>query len=379
MKLFYEWGEHPLKRIGEAKVYLVGGFVRDTLLGLNPQDADYVVVGATPQQMLDYGFSQVGADFPVFLHPRTSDEYALARTERKIGSGYLGFETNFSPDITIEDDLHRRDLTINSMAIDLDTEMLIDPYGGYEDLLSGIFRHTSEAFKDDPVRVLRLARFAARYDFAVHKQTRDFILQMVKDGVIDELNPERVWAEFERGLMERNPRRMFEVLDQCEALRKLSAPWYGGLYASGIWDFTTKINHLSVHQRFGLIAEHFTEQDLQNARIPSEAARLASLLQRWKNQIPNYLSLEPVTKLELLASIGAIGKYRKTDLLDQFEKMYSAWADTRFDKNKPTLMTRSWMTIHSIEINKLVPPSHCKGQQIAEWMQAARLAIVSKC
>jgi tRNA nucleotidyltransferase (CCA-adding enzyme) len=201
--------------------YVVGGAVRDALLGRPVTDRDHVVVGATPEQMVAQGFRPVGKDFPVFLHPHTQEEYALARTERKTAPGYHGFVFHTSPDVTLEDDLVRRDLTINAMARAEDGS-IVDPHGGQEDLRARIFRHVSEAFSEDPVRILRVARFAARFpDFRVHESTNELMRRMVASGEVDALVPERVWQELARGLMEEQPSRMFAVLDECGALARI--------------------------------------------------------------------------------------------------------------------------------------------------------------
>lgn len=205
------------------EIYLVGGAVRDKLLGLPVQDRDYVVVGATPDEMVAKGFKPVGADFPVFLHPETKAEYALARTERKSGHGYKGFKVYAAPDVTLEDDLRRRDLTINAMAEDAQGH-LIDPFKGAEDLRLGVLRHVSPAFAEDPVRILRVARFAARYarwSFHVAHGTNQLMRQMVDSGEVDHLVAERVWAELERALGEAKPSRFFAVLRGCGALARL--------------------------------------------------------------------------------------------------------------------------------------------------------------
>jgi tRNA nucleotidyltransferase (CCA-adding enzyme) len=200
---------------------VVGGAVRDQLLGLTVQDRDYVVVGATPAEMTALGFTPVGQDFPVFLHPDTHEEYALARTERKSGHGYKGFTVYAAPEVTLEEDLRRRDLTINAMALD-EAGRLIDPYRGQADLAAKIFRHVSEAFAEDPVRILRVARFAARFnDFSIAPETMALMRRIVEAGEVDALVPERVWQELSRGLMERQPSRMFLVLRECGALAKL--------------------------------------------------------------------------------------------------------------------------------------------------------------
>ena len=207
------------------KIYMVGGAVRDALLGLPVQDRDWVVIGATPEQMLAQGYLPVGRDFPVFLHPETREEYALARTERKSGRGYRGFVVHAAPDVTLEEDLARRDLTINAIAKDVDgisARALFDPYFGHRDLQARVLRHVSKAFREDPVRILRVARFAARFaDFSVAPETTQLMREMVDAGEADHLVPERVWQELARGLMEAQPPRMFAVLRSCGALAVL--------------------------------------------------------------------------------------------------------------------------------------------------------------
>jgi tRNA nucleotidyltransferase (CCA-adding enzyme) len=203
------------------QTYIVGGAVRDALLGLPVNDRDWVVVGASPQQLIGAGFLPVGKDFPVFLHPQTREEYALARTERKTAAGYHGFVFHAEPNVTLEQDLARRDLTINAMAQD-EKGRLIDPFGGSADLQRRVLRHVTDAFREDPVRVLRLARFAARFaDFNVAPETLQLMREMVDAGEVDALVPERVWQELARGLMEDKPSRMFDVLRECGALAKL--------------------------------------------------------------------------------------------------------------------------------------------------------------
>ena len=205
------------------KVFLVGGAVRDRLLGRQPHEHDYVVVGATPDEMIALGYRPVGKDFPVFLHPATGEQYALARTERKTGPGYYGFETRFSPDVTLDDDLGRRDLTINAMARDEDGT-LVDPHGGRGDIEARVLRHVSASFVEDPLRVLRVARFAARFaplGFAVAPETMELMRSIVASGEMSALVPERVWVETERALGEDRPTVYFEVLRDCGALAVL--------------------------------------------------------------------------------------------------------------------------------------------------------------
>ena len=201
--------------------YMVGGAVRDELLGLALKDRDFVVVGATPEAMVQQGFLPVGKDFPVFLHPQTHEEYALARTERKTGRGYTGFQVYAAPEVTLEQDLARRDLTINAIAKNADGEY-IDPYGGQRDLAAKVLRHVSPAFAEDPVRILRVARFCARFhEFTIAPETLTLMRAMVSSGEVDALVPERVWQELARGLMEDRPSRLLQALRDCGALAKI--------------------------------------------------------------------------------------------------------------------------------------------------------------
>jgi tRNA nucleotidyltransferase (CCA-adding enzyme) len=217
-----------MKRGEPMNTYLVGGAVRDMLMGLEPKDRDYVVVGSSSSDMLAAGFSQVGADFPVFLHPQTGEEYALARREKKTGTGYLGFTSEFGTDVTLEEDLARRDLTINSMAFETEEDnpghyLVHDYFGGKTDLQNKVLRHTSNAFEEDPVRVLRLARFRARLgsEWTVAPETVTLVSQMAKCGVLNELTAERVWKELSRALEEEFPRLFFDTLLECDALHVL--------------------------------------------------------------------------------------------------------------------------------------------------------------
>ena len=201
-------------------IYRVGGYVRDRILGRHPKDCDFVVVGSTAEEMIRRQFKLVGADFGVFLHPETGDEYALARTERKTGPGYKGFTVYAQPDVSLEEDLARRDLTINAMAEDKDGNV-IDPYNGLADLKAGVLRHVGKAFREDPVRILRVARFAARYGFSIAPETAALMCEMVEAGEVDALTPERIWQELEKALGESAPARFFMVLRECGALSRL--------------------------------------------------------------------------------------------------------------------------------------------------------------
>ena len=257
-----------------CKVYLVGGAVRDTMLQLPVHDHDYVVTGATPELMIELGFKQVGASFPVFLHPDTGDEYALARTETKTGKGYLGFETSFDPSTSIEDDLYRRDLTINAMAIDVVTGKLIDPYGGMADLEQRRLRHCSLAFAEDPLRVFRVARFAARFAFSVTVETMQLMSQIVEAGELEHISRDRIWKEMEKGLLEAEPDRMFYALSSCGALKKLG-PW-GSVTTGDVVDLSRVARYTTeLVPRFITVARGFTSKQLYEAwRIPASLRKL---------------------------------------------------------------------------------------------------------
>ncbi len=266
--------------------------MRDELLGLPVRDRDWVVVGATPEEMVEKGFRPVGKDFPVFLHPQTHEEYALARTERKSGRGYKGFTVHAAPDVTLEDDLRRRDLTINAIAKDPESGALIDPFGGKADLERKLLRHVSEAFAEDPVRILRVARFAARFGFAVHPATADLMKHMVASGEADALVPERVWQEFSKGLAEKHPQRMFDVLRACGLLARVLPE---------LKDFPATLEG-SVPVRFAVLTwpldEAAVEAVAERLKVPNEvrdlaltAARSRSLLLKKDASAPELLEL----------------------------------------------------------------------------------------
>jgi len=292
------------------KIYMVGGAVRDALLGLPVKDRDFVVVGATPEAMLAQGFTPVGKDFPVFLHPQTQEEYALARTERKSGHGYTGFTVHASPEVTLEEDLLRRDLTINAMA-QADDGTLIDPYGGQADLAAKQFRHVSPAFAEDPLRILRVARFSARFeDFAVVAETQVLMRDMVEAGEVDHLVPERVWQEVSRGLMEDAPMRMFDALEACGALaRCLSevhlrmADHRDGLVRA----LDCAVRHgLPLEQRWALLFgddEAAAESASARIRVPQACRDLAVLLARLGRQVASATSAE--ARLEVMSRTDA--------------------------------------------------------------------------
>ena len=267
--------------------YVVGGAVRDQLLGLPVQDRDHVVVGATPEQMLAAGFRPVGKDFPVFLHPETQEEYALARTERKTAKGYHGFAFHTAPDVTLEQDLVRRDLTINAMALGEDGGS-VDPYGGQADLRARVFRHVSEAFAEDPVRILRVARFAARLpEFRVAETTNALMRRMVDEGEVDALVPERVWQELSRGLMEQRPSRMLAVLRDCGALARILPELDSGPSTMEAADAAARRGH-ALEVRFAVLMLGLAEaqdpkpvQDVcKRLKVPNECRDLAVMTAR---------------------------------------------------------------------------------------------------
>jgi tRNA nucleotidyltransferase (CCA-adding enzyme) len=290
------------------QVYVVGGAVRDELLGLPVQDHDWVVVGATPEQMVARGFRPVGKDFPVFLHPETHEEYALARTERKTAPGYHGFVFHTSPDVRLEDDLIRRDLTVNAMARAEDGS-IVDPYGGRRDVQDRIFRHVSDAFAEDPVRILRLARFAARFaDFRVAAATEALMRRMVDEGEADALVPERVWQEVARGLMENTPSRMFAVLRDCGALARilpeLDAQWAQCHPALAQRIDAAAAQGLALPLRFVVLVRDLDPQAIaglcQRLRVPADCRDLALMTARERDVVGRAQELDAESLVALL-------------------------------------------------------------------------------
>ncbi|MEW9899385.1 multifunctional CCA addition/repair protein [Chitinivorax sp. PXF-14] len=329
------------------KIYQVGGAVRDRLLGLPVKDHDYVVVGATPEQMVALGYRPVGKDFPVFLHPSTNEEYALARTERKTAPGYTGFVFHTAADVTLEQDLARRDLTINAIAED-DHGVLIDPFHGVADLRAGVLRHVSSAFVEDPVRILRLARFAARFGFTVADETQRLMRDMVRSGEVDALVPERVWQELAKGLMEAQPSRMLLVLRECGALARILPEverLFGvpqpvehhpeidtGDHVMRVLDYAAS-ESAPLEVRFAALAHdlgkgntsaaewphHYgheargvalVEALCNRVRVPNDCRDLARLVARFHGDIHRAEQLRPQTILKLLQSCDA---FRKPD------------------------------------------------------------------
>ena len=330
----------------------MGGSVRDELLGLPVKDQDYVVVGATPEEMERLGYRPVGKDFPVFLHPLTQEQYALARTERKISRGYRGFEVFTSPHVSLQEDLARRDLTINSIARD-EAGNIIDPFGGVADMEAGILRHVSPAFAEDPVRILRAARFAARFGFRIAPETLTLMNEMVHNGEVDALVPERVWQELAKGLMENHPSRMFHVLRDCGALARIlpevdvlfgvPQPVHAhpeidtGVHVMLAIDFAASRN-FSLPTRFAVLAHDLgkgttppaewprhighearsvtlTQNMCERIRIPRDCRDLAILTARYHGDVHRALELKPSTIADMFQAVDA---YRKPQRFAEF-------------------------------------------------------------
>ncbi|OHC72491.1 MAG: multifunctional CCA tRNA nucleotidyl transferase/2'3'-cyclic phosphodiesterase/2'nucleotidase/phosphatase [Rhodocyclales bacterium RIFCSPLOWO2_02_FULL_63_24] len=335
------------------ETYAVGGAVRDELLGLTVKDRDWVVVGATPQDMLAQGFVPVGRDFPVFLHPRTHEEYALARTERKTAPGYTGFAFHAAPGVTLEQDLIRRDLTINAMAKDA-AGAIIDPHGGRADLAARVLRHVSPAFAEDPVRILRVARFAARFaDFSIAAETLELMRGMVAASEVDALVPERVWQELARGLMESRPSRMFEVLRECGALVRLlpelDALWGvpqradyhpeidTGVHVMMVIDMSARLA-AALPARFAALVHDLgkglTPPDIlprhhgheaksvtlleavcERLRVPADCRDVGRLVARFHGDMHRIAQLRPETRLTLLERCDALRRPERFELI----------------------------------------------------------------
>lgn len=308
------------------KIYLVGGAIRDQLLGIPVTERDYVVVGSTPQEMLQLGYKQVGRGFPVFLHPLSHEEYALARIERKVGPGYLGFTCYSAPDVTLEDDLKRRDLTINAMAMDLQGQ-LIDPYHGQSDLKLKILRHVSPAFSEDPVRVLRVARFMARYSklgFTVAPETLQLMQDMVTHGEINALIPERVWSELQKALTESTPWAFITTLHACGALRILFQP-LDDLFKSDLGTHAlntlNQVTHLSQEGvvRFAALCHDLSPESLMQLGhrypIPKQYKELALMV---INDYPECHLILKQTALFCVLLLEKLDAFRRPERFNQW-------------------------------------------------------------
>ena len=400
------------------KTYIVGGAVRDRLLGLPVQDRDYVVVGATPDEMIARGFTPVGRDFPVFLHPSTHEEYALARTERKTAPGYQGFVCHAAGDVTLEQDLARRDLTINAIA-QAEDGTLVDPFGGQRDLQARIFRHVSSAFAEDPVRILRVARFAARFNgFSVAPETRALMRQMVASGEVDALVPERVWQELSRGLMESAPSRMFEVLRECGALARilpeLDALWGvpqpaqyhpeidTGVHVMMVIDIAAEKNHaLPVrvaalmhdlgkgatppsewprHHGHEARSVKLVDAVCKRLKIPNDCRDLALMTAREHGNVGRALELRAGTIVALLERCDAFRKpQRFIDMLCASEcdhRGRTGFADRPFPQ--AAYLEAALKAAQSVDASEIARSYPEQPQRISEAIRAARIASVAR-
>ena len=396
------------------KVYRVGGSVRDELLGRPVADRDWVVVGATPQALVDLGYRPVGRDFPVFLHPESNEEYALARTERKRGTGYRGFAIDASPEVTLEEDLRRRDLTINAMARGA-AGNLIDPFGGATDLAAGVLRHVSDAFAEDPLRVLRVARFAARYGFGVAPETEALLRRLAASGELDTLSPERVWQELSRGLMESRPSRMLGVLRECGALAVLLPEvdaLYGvplavqarpeqdaGVHVARALDYAAQ-RECPLAVRYAVLAHglgnggtdasswpirkasaarnvRLADKMSRRLKVPAECRDAARLAGRWYGAVDAAQTLSPAKLLELFAQCDA---YRRPERLDTLIATCECVALPQSDYAPRAILRDAFAVVRAVRLSEIARTAAEGGEQsgddIAAAIRAARLGAL---
>lgn len=390
----------------DMQIYLVGGAVRDALLGLAVRDRDWVVVGATPQDLLVQGFLPVGKDFPVFLHPRTHEEYALARTERKTAPGYHGFAIHAAPDVTLEEDLSRRDLSINAIAVHADCtsiggvmeaelacdpkawqlrRLLVDPFNGQDDISNKVLRHVTLAFCEDPVRILRLARLAARFaDFSVAPQTLQLMRGMVQSGEADHLVAERLWQEFAKGLMEATPSRMFEVLHRCGALARLLPGIQLESDPNSILSALDTCAQLQapLPVRLACLLEKELESDpnyLIPLRLSTECRELAQLLARERGNIERSNELAAAELVELLERCDALRKPQRFEqLLLACECVARAkpGSATRLPSSRRVRLLAALATIQGVATSSLATAAlatGASGKQIGGLIHLARI------
>jgi tRNA nucleotidyltransferase (CCA-adding enzyme) len=371
------------------KTYLVGGAVRDQLLGLPVKERDYVVVGATVADMLKLGYQQVGKDFPVFLHPKTKEEYALARVERKVGLGYTGFTFDASPAVTLEEDLTRRDLTVNAIAQEIRGDeligALIDPYHGQQDLIDKTLRHVSQAFVEDPVRILRIARFAARFaelGFTVAPETTALMQEMVKAGEVNALVAERVWKELERALAEKNPEKFFEVLDSCGAIEVLFPAFKGQSEASAdLWEMLVNAATLTHDSRirFAALLSNQSIQQIKDLcdryRVPAEYRELAELVSRYLPLYKKALSLPANEILEILQSTDA---FRRPERFENFLLACEAcyFHSSKVEQPSSDLLRECFEKVKVVDARKYVEAG-LSGKDIAESIAQERLKKIT--
>ncbi len=383
------------------RVYCVGGAVRDELLGLPVRDRDWVVVGGTPQALVDRGFRPVGRDFPVFLHPETHEEYALARTERKTAAGYRGFAVHYAPDVTLEDDLRRRDLTINAIARDGEGG-IVDPLGGVADLRARVLRHAGPAFVEDPVRILRLARFAARFtDFSVAPETAALMAQMCASGEVDALVPERVWQELSRGLMEARPSRMIAILADCAALPRLlpglttDPASLRALDATAAADATLPVRFAVLLHGAGGEAPGLAPPAIaalcDRLRVPAEVRDLALVVARESVRARQAADLPPAGCLALLEGIDALRRPGRLDgLMAACQALAATPADGARCAAAAARLRRALQAAADIDAGAIAAAARAEamrpaapddaraaGDALRERIRAARLAAIA--
>jgi tRNA nucleotidyltransferase (CCA-adding enzyme) len=360
------------------KIYLVGGAVRDQLLGEPFHEHDWVVVGGTPDELLKQGYQQVGRDFPVFLHPKTKEEYALARTERKAGDGYYGFVCDFNPRVTLDEDLSRRDLTINAMAMD-DDGHVIDPYGGQRDLAAKQLKHVSAAFTEDPVRVLRVARFAARYHrlgFVVADETHVLMHKMVQQGELAHLVPERVWQEWQKSLCGYHPEIFIKVLETCGALASVLSELSAGMDSKALVA-ASKISHDPV-VRFSALMHAFSQARIealcQRLRIPNEYQQLAVLAAQFSNKI---LNLAHLSAEDIVTTLEHVDPFRRYVRYEALLRVCEARTMAVCDKNVEYIAR--WKLVfeccHEINPRALIDEGY-QGEQIKHKLYERRVMAV---
>ena len=367
---------------GKLRCYLVGGAVRDKLLGLPVNERDWVVVGAKPKQMLALGYTQVGIDFPVFLHPKTKEEYALARTERKCGAGHNGFRIHTDSNITLEQDLLRRDLTINAMA-STDTGKLVDPYGGQRDIQLRQLRHVSSAFNEDPLRVLRLARFAAylwQFDFSIAKPTLKLVRQMVSKGELKQLVPERIWQETHKALQTRNPGVFFYRLYQWGALQQIM-PEYDQLFRHTRSPIQPLQQMSQLYEspalRLASLLFQLNQDQIRylgkRFRIPGSYLQLAIAISRYQRQLRQYTALNALQKQKLLRVTRLLKEpYRLADFI-RLCVVISLW-----EQHKPSTIIESQRIMQDIHTVNAVTaaefmPQGLTGQALGDALQKAQV------
>ena len=377
------------------KVYLVGGAVRDIVLGRPKKDLDYVVVGATPEYMLSLGFEQVGADFPVFLHPKTKDEFALARTERKTASGYHGFECDFNKEVTLEEDLERRDLTMNSMAIRVgikalqtgelvykdDANNIIDHFGGVQDAKDGVLRHTSDAFAEDPLRVLRTCRFAARYNFEIADATVDLMTEIVKSGEMEALPMERVYAEFERAMMEDHPRKFFDYMNRCGA-HELYFDELQDWNNTGL-DLAVSFN-ASLEERVALLVMGFRPKEVKDMLTRIKAPNQLVDIATWSSYLEfmiNSINFPPGTMSNerLWEMMNRFNVWKNVSKLQRIAHLHLYWANNKTLKAIRIIM-KAAIAGSKIGFNDLDPATRgdLEGKEIGEAISQKRLQVLEE-